>query len=61
MPRVIAIEAIGSAIAGSTGPIHKKARIVLPGMWDGWTLAWRTSNRTFGMKLRGYYDISAAI
>lgn len=56
--RVVAIEAIGSAIAGSTGPVMKKVRLVLPGMWDGWTLGWRTSNRIFTMKLRGYYDIA---
>lgn len=56
-PRVVAIEAIGSDIAGSTGPVKKKVRLVIPGMWDGAALGVRTSNRIFTMKLRGLYDI----
>lgn len=57
-PRVVAIEAIGSAIAGSTGPVFKKLRLVIPGMWDGWAISARTSNRIFTMKLRGLYDVT---
>lgn len=56
-PRVIAIEATGSVIAGSTGNINKKVRLVIPGMWDGYAHGLRTSNRTYTMKLRGLYDI----
>lgn len=56
--RVVAIQATGSDIAGSTGPIKKSVRLVMPGMWDGWALSSRTSNRIFTMKLRGLYDIT---
>lgn len=58
VPRVVAIEAQGSPIAGSTGPVNRKARLIIPGMWDGWTLGNRVSNRIFTMKLRGLYDIA---
>jgi hypothetical protein len=59
-PRVVAIEALGSDIAGSTGPVKKKLRLVMPGIWDGWALSSRTSNRIFTMKLRGIYDVTFA-
>lgn len=56
-PRVVSVEALGTNIPTTVVPTKKKARLVMPGMWDGWALSARSSNRIFTMKLRGLYDI----
>jgi hypothetical protein len=47
----------GSIIAAA---VPKTAKLHLPGLWQGWELGYRETNRIFTMRMRGVYNAALA-
>jgi hypothetical protein len=55
--RTIKFVNTGSIINGA---VAKSAKLVLPGLWQGWELGYRETNRIFTMRLKGIYNAALA-
>jgi hypothetical protein len=55
--RTIKFVNTGSIIAGA---VPKTAKLVLPGLWQGWELGTRETNRIFTMRMKAVYNAALA-
>ncbi len=58
--RVARLTANGSIIAGSTGNVTRSVDIVMPGVWNAFPIAERSTNTTFAAVLEAQYDATLA-